>query len=355
MKKQHYMIFAMMFMMLALAVKGQDGLVAHWRFDTVEKGIIYDETLNANHGTNYGGKLIDGIDGRALSFDGKDDYARIPGDGVDPPEILSKLGKGSISLWFKVEYIPKNDGIAPIFYYGAEEKCDFFDAANKGLIIEVGHSPIHYRSERLYFTIWKNGCTFPSFCYDSNNPIPLNKWHHIVVVVGEKWNTGYLNGHEMTNRRYNFGNASYSQFFEDAIAHEKLWLGKGYWDRTVQHFKGAIDELKIYNRPLTAEEIKQMYNKQRGIPTSVLPTGKEEASLRIYPNPVSNRLHFEVQDPDEFITDLQMMDLTGKLVFRETAVNVNEGIDVSHLPEGIYFAVFHGREKTYHKRFTITE
>jgi hypothetical protein len=72
---------------------------------------------------------------------------------------------------------------------------------------ELGHSPVHPASEFLYFTIWKNGCTVPSFCYDSNSEIPTGVWHHFVAVVGEDYNTGYLNGEEMTNRWYNFGNS----------------------------------------------------------------------------------------------------------------------------------------------------
>ena len=258
--KRKFITLVLLIITFAPLMMAQDGLVAYWSFDETEGDTLYDKTENANHGTVYGAERIDGVSGKALSFDGEDDYARIPGDGKAPPSVLSELGEGSISLWFKVNHIPTNYGIAPIFYYGAEEKCDFFDAANKGLIIELGHSPVHYGSERLYFTIWKNGCTYPSFCYDSNHAILEGKWHHLVVVVGADFNTGYLNGEEMVNRRYNFGNASYSQFFADAIAHENMWIGKGHWDRTTQHYDGAIDELRIYANPISESEVKNLYN-----------------------------------------------------------------------------------------------
>ncbi|MDX1284483.1 MAG: hypothetical protein R3182_05710 [Draconibacterium sp.] len=42
----------------------------------------------------------------------------------------------------------------------------------------------------------------------------------------------------MTSRNYNFGFSDDSQFFEDARAHEVLWLGKGHWDRTTQYLDG---------------------------------------------------------------------------------------------------------------------
>ncbi len=151
----------------SLTINAQNGLVAHWSFDEMENNTIYDSSTGENHGTNYGATVVQGIIGNALSFDGTDDYVRIPEDGKYPPSVFSALRKGSISVWFKADIIPTDYGIAPILYYGVEQQCNFFDAANKGLIIELGHSPIYFGSEAIFFTIWKNGCTYPSFCFDS--------------------------------------------------------------------------------------------------------------------------------------------------------------------------------------------
>ncbi|MBS3774453.1 MAG: T9SS type A sorting domain-containing protein [Bacteroidales bacterium] len=352
--KWRYITIILLLLANVTQVKAQEGLIAHWSFDETEGDTIYDKTGNGNHGTVYGAERIDGVSGNALSFDGEDDYARIPGDGEAPPSVLSELGEGSISLWFKVNHIPTNYGIAPIFYYGAEEKCDFFDAANKGLIIELGHSPIHYGSERLYFTIWKNGCTYPSFCYDSNHAIPEGEWHHLVVVVRGDYNTGYLNGEEMVNRRYNFGDASYSQFFADAIAHEKLWLGKGHWDRTTQHYDGAIDELRIYSNPLSEAEVKNLYNGQ-SVPTAVTSPPDDDSGVRIYPNPVSDRLFFDIRNPDEEVRHIKILDVTGKVLDNKTEIFRNGSIDTKRYPGGVYYAVFYGGGKRYRKRFLVLD
>ena len=232
--KLNKVVAAILLFTYCSTINAQDGLVAYWSFDELVNDTIYDYSQNKNHGTNYGATLVPGILGNALSFDGKDDYARIPEDGQNPPDLFSTLGKGSISLWFKAKNIPVEYGIAPILYYGAEEQCDFFDAANQGLIIELGHSPIYLGSEAIFFTIWKNGCTYPSFCFDSFVPVSSDQWHHYVATIGDNSNKGYLDGFEMTSRRYSFGDPYDSQFFEDAVAHEKMWLGKGYWDNTTQ-------------------------------------------------------------------------------------------------------------------------
>jgi len=273
---------------------GQEGLVGYWSFDSLAGNQFADLAGQKNHGFVFGADLVQGIQENALGFDGQSDYAII-GETDSLPELFRDLGEGTISLWFRVDFIPRLHGIAPLFYYGGKAQCDFFDAANQGLILEVGHSPIHFESERLYFTIWKNGCTYPTFCFDSSDPIKKEHWYHYAVVVGSDFNTGFLNGQEMDNRSYNFGNASYSQFFEDALKHEVLWLGKGHWDRTEQHLRGAIDELRIYNRALSTEEIENLYQENAGS-VGVKYNTPEKPGMVIYPNPAIGDLRYDIRE-----------------------------------------------------------
>lgn len=351
MKRSHILLSAIM-MILTKQVGAQDGLVAYWSFDELSGDTIYDHSPLANHGINYGAELIQGKKGNALWFDGVSDYARIPEDGQAPPAVLADLDFGSISVWFKVEHIPTDYGIAPIFYYGAEDQCDFFDAANQGLIIELGHTPVHYGSERLYFTIWKNGCTLPSFCYDSWHPIPENEWQHFVVVVGEDYNTGYLNGEEMIDRKYNFGNASYSQFFSNAVVHEKLWLGKGYWDRTTQYYKGAIDELRIYDKALSQSEVLALYHDT--LTTSIPPLDPKSSRVKVYPNPVRDMLYYDLSELEANIQIIRLLDKTGKTIAREKAVSTRSVIKISQIPDGLYFIDFISKEGYLRKKIIIT-
>src|SRR6056297_502665 len=348
------LIIAILLNLLTVLIYGQDSLVGYWGFDELNNDTVYDESYYKNHGRNYGADMIHGVKGNALHFGDTTDYVRIPEDGKKPPSILSQLGKGSISLWFKVNKIPTDYGIAPILYYGSEEKCDFFDAANKGLIIEVGHSPVHLGSERLYFTIWKNGCTYPSFCFDTNEPIPTRQWHHIVIVVGENFNTGYLNGKEMDNRRYNFGNSSYSQFFADAIAHEKMWFGMGYWDRTIQSLDGAIDELKIFNKALNKEEVKEVHNEADPLFTSFSVDNRKKSSLKIFPNPANNYFYYDSGKTDKKITALKITSLNGKTILHKTGISQKGKININQFSEGLYQLHFIGREVNLHKKLIIS-
>ena len=67
----------------------------------------------------------------------------------------------------------------------------------------------------------------------------------------------------MTNRRYNFGTNHYSQFFEDAVVDEAMWFGRGYWDARSDpspvYFDGAIDDIRIFSKALSSEEVFDIY------------------------------------------------------------------------------------------------
>jgi hypothetical protein len=270
-----------------------------------------------------------------MKLDGKDDVITILNSAGTTPPHIGSLGEGSISIWFKLNRLQDGKGIQPIFYFGSWTECaNMFDAANQGIIIEVGHHPVHWESNRLYFTIFGNGCSVPSFCFDSWLDVERGKWYHFVAVVGEDFNTGYLNGEPMEFINYNFGNSSYSQFFEDARSKSVMWLGKGYWDAEPYYLDGAVDELRIYNRPLSAEEVKYLY-------ATTLSTGIEPSDqpvvASIYPNPAVDMLYLEwPARPDLTIERLIITDIRGQVL------KVNEpamAIELDGLDPGMYFII----------------
>ena len=237
------------------------GLFGYWTFVEGSGTKLGDSSSYSLDGEIKGAQWLKDEGHPALSFDGKNDYVRMNSMGGNMLSHLSQLGEGTLSIWFKLNSLPSGEHIYPIFYYGKANACDFFDAANEGLIVEVGHHPVQRQSKRLYFTIWANGCTYPSFCFDSNHAVKAGVWYHFAAVVGPDYNTGYLNGEEMITRRYNFGTRGYSQFFKNARKHEELWLGRGYWDTQMNYFDGLIGEVRIYADPLEGMTIKALYDR----------------------------------------------------------------------------------------------
>jgi hypothetical protein len=76
----------------ALVYPSSPGLVGRWGFDEGTGTVAKDSSGNGNHGTVYGATWVDGRYGKALSFDGVNDYLEI-GD-----KTLFDFGSGNFSL-----------------------------------------------------------------------------------------------------------------------------------------------------------------------------------------------------------------------------------------------------------------
>jgi len=62
--------------------QSDDGLVAEWHFDEGYGSVLKDSSGNGNDGTIYGATWVDGKFGKALSFDGVDDYVDCGNDRI---------------------------------------------------------------------------------------------------------------------------------------------------------------------------------------------------------------------------------------------------------------------------------
>lgn len=234
-------------------------LIAHWEFDE-NNGSITTDLANEYSGTISGDtSWVEGQSGSALYFDGEGDYVEISPDIIDE---IGELNQGTVSFWFKFDSLLDTQPIMPIFYLGTNDDSD----QNSMFIIELGHANtrrggLDPENKKLYVT-WVTDTGDPILCYDSRDNIEEDTWYHFALVVGSEGNTGYLSGKEMENRYYNFG-ASSDQYLLDIIpTKEQFTLGYGRTHYAISpdfvFFKGHLDDLRIYNRPLTSSEIQKL-------------------------------------------------------------------------------------------------
>lgn len=229
--------------------------VAYWDFDEASGSSAFDASPLDLAGDLLGGSWGEGINGSAVDLDGTDDFISITNDGAFP-SALGSLTEGTLSIWFKFDTFTTEQGtIHPILFAGAAD-------GSSGLIIEVGH--FSGVNAKLYFTIYNGG--YVPQCFDTGFDLRANTWYHFVAVVGADFNTGYLNGTELTDRNYNFGDASSAFFFSDVANKEVFWLGRGYLNERSrdQYLDGTVDEFRVYDRPLSAEEVRQHYESVTG-------------------------------------------------------------------------------------------
>src|SRR3989339_1006674 len=202
------------------------GLVSYYKFDgdVLDSHGIYD-------GTNYGATNTEGIIGDAKEFDGMSNYVSIP-------NIVGSSSEGTISTWINVNSISgETEGIlcAGINY-------------EPWIMLHIGESGA------LAFTVQAVGTISTN-----NGAITTNSWHHVVYTSdGISRSAIYIDG----SLRETTGNGG--GWLND-IAYTQLAIGVLDRPDNYGEFDGKIDELGIWNRALTADEISELYNSGNGL------------------------------------------------------------------------------------------
>ncbi len=209
----------------------QASLVAYYKMDETEGGTapggkdINDYSGQANHGTNNGASYgATGIIGNALEFDGTD-YVNVGNNAVlTPPDI-------SISAWVKASELDSWNGIIT-------NKPD----ANHGINLQMG------TSNNVSALVGDgSACTYVKTTWAPDVDI----WYHIVITHNSLDNNIlYVNG------------SSIDPPVTRALAYTTpvdTIIGRFYTGSLP--FKGLIDEIRIYNRVLSAAEVTDLYSR----------------------------------------------------------------------------------------------
>jgi hypothetical protein len=202
----------------------EKGLLVYYNFDEGSGNEVKDSIRN-NIGNIYGATWTEGKFGNALDFDGVDDY--VQGSDSIFPEGNSPR---TVSLWAKPIY---DDKYHIAFVYGTMEynkvtalMINGFDSdeiySNRWTVSQHGSGI--YSDTKQISDVW----IFVAFTFDGNT----YKLYENAVLTGS--------GTMVTNTVLN-----------------NFYMGK-YADESA-YFNGIIDEVKIYNRALTPEEIQEQY------------------------------------------------------------------------------------------------
>ena len=212
--------------------------VGMWLLDEGKGEVARDPSGNGNDGKLMNGpKWVDGKFGKALEFDGSDDYVEMPNDSGLP----SGAQERTISAWAKVDTF-KN---GRIFSYGAWSQGNAFDLieqkAHKFMII--GHTN-NYSTTKIDFS--------------------TGDWYHIAAVLEAGNLTFYYNG---------IKDSTQSVQLNTVLRNDTLRIGNGVGDID-QWFDGIIDEVAIFNVALTEDDIKSIMTRGLSSISAVSPSGK---------------------------------------------------------------------------------
>jgi hypothetical protein len=212
------------------------GLVGYWPFC----GNANDESGNGNNGTVNGATLTadrNGVANQAYSFDGDD---RIDVGNLNLGQIQYSY---TYSTWFRTSSTSNTDKTIISDYNSSSGDDDIFSCWN---LLEFNNQVVRFETRN-----YPNG-------YGVGSTSPLNNgfWHNMVSVLDR--NTGqlelYVDGIFISSTSF----PNQTNFDANGF----LRFGVHMWSNTFQsstYWIGEIDDIGIWNRALTPQEITNLY------------------------------------------------------------------------------------------------
>jgi hypothetical protein len=208
----------------------EQGLLGYWNFDNDEGEIVKDLGPYGNHGrlSNTHPELTQGISGKGYYFDGHGDYLEI-----GPIEDLG--AEQTKMLWIYPEILLSENGAYLIDEGGNQSSnnwIELYDSDGNG-VPEV-----------------RAGFDAQNFFESEGEIIETEHWYHIAVVSTFSGDVEiYINGIMDSN----------GSDFSATTMPKGILIGADPETKTAACFTGIIDEVAIFNRALSGEEISQIY------------------------------------------------------------------------------------------------
>ena len=227
-------------------------LISYWRFNE-NSGTNANDVADQNLGTVNGATWTKGKLNSALNFDGVDDYVNISHN-----ENLNLKGNFTIEAWINMTgYDNVNKAPQKIIGKLGEgepaEKVDDYSFYICGDPWGVGYTRVYPQegdirrrcTQRLRFQSENN------WTAQGNSNITLNEWHHVTITYTKEKNnfTIYLDGKPDGSYIDPNFNPTYDQLPLRISSTQDSYP-----------FNGTIDNVAIWSKALSAEEIKDNYN-----------------------------------------------------------------------------------------------
>jgi hypothetical protein len=198
-----------------------------WRFKEGTGVSVADDSRNGNTGTLFSGYAwSSGKLGYGLLVNSTNKYLTV----TNSPSI-DLTGNMTVSAWVKPNSLNTFATVLMKAYYSSWN--DGYGLAN----LNGGTNEISF-----YVGQWSGGAT---------GYIPLNQWSHLAGTFDNVTVKLFVNGQLNASRAYSQPITSYGG---------NLQIGAGAGNPRSYPWDGLIDEVAIWNRPLSVREIQQVYD-----------------------------------------------------------------------------------------------
>jgi len=220
------------------AGRDTSGLVGEWTFDapTIYGTQVYDQSGHYATGTMSGAnglpKPVAGVSGQALKFDGVDDYVNAG------TKILPETGPMSITAWINMNSLNSSGDIVSRWDDVGSKFAFTFQ-------VDINNITCYLRNNdnEIYYATTHNGV-------ETNY-----RWVFAACTINNGAIYAYRYGDEQSERAVGV-DASWSAAGTGATT----TIGSRWTTGAAAYFfSGLIDEVRVYNRALSADEIKKLY------------------------------------------------------------------------------------------------
>ena len=220
-------------------------LAGYWSLDEGAGSTAYDLSGYGNHGSTSGAEWQAGLFNRALRFDGVDDFVHIE-DG-SPLTVLTE-NSFTFSAWVRPDSQPTERNPYAIFL-----RVNGHPAYSFGVSYVAGG---RYRAQVI--------STDETYTQLISEPLEPGTWHHVVMVLEKNASLLhlYIDGEAVDGSPINFPGDLLNLKTEAGMNDYsgEYYIGSTRPDRGAgsffaQHFKGVIDEVRIYNQALDARAV----------------------------------------------------------------------------------------------------
>ncbi|MBI1882332.1 MAG: hypothetical protein HYR94_29520 [Chloroflexi bacterium] len=207
-----------------------DGLIVYYNFDTDSGSAFTDESGSGNDGTAVGTPTYtpEGKFAGAYNFS-SGNYITLNGNPT------ANLATFSVSLWFKTDDPSQN--------YKLTSAAWWDNGPGSGWIVGT-HTP----------ELWSNDTNsiFTEY-YDATVPFVPGEWQHVAITYDGNRFKEYINN--QVARDF----ATTGLPLGDANGRN---LEVGAWSQYSFSYEGLIDDFRVYNRALSAEEVALLFNSE---------------------------------------------------------------------------------------------
>ena len=224
-----------------------DGVVGIWLFDE-GSGEQAGDSFDAGNDGDFQGKpkWVKGKFGKCLEFNGSGDFIEVPdAKSLDLEKAVTMV------CWFNWE--GTGDGWQTFF--------------SKGPMSGPNENYAHFTNSGNRHTHFCKNAGGARNCFNSpNNAFEAEKWHHTAAIYDGKKQYTYIDGKLVAEAA-----------LTGKMVTNDNYLGLGFREGSGHYWKGMLDDMALFNRALSGDEVEEIMDK--GLETVMAVTPQDRLTV----------------------------------------------------------------------------